>query len=864
MTKPPVFFSWLLGRLSGRDGRYAVPGDLEEEFHEIAEAHGMRHAVRWYRLQALKALPQIVVNSIEWSFIMFRNYMKIALRNLQRHKGYSFINIFGLAAGLACCIFILLYVRFEMSYDSFHQDVDRMYMVNMIQKTPSGTRYSYGNLTGMGKALRDDYPQVEEAVRITSWSGTLVRCNNKIHYEDGVMWAEPEIFSMFSIEFIEGDPNTAINRPKTAVMSEQMAAKYFGHDNPVGSTVKVDTTVYEITGIVKDAPQNTHIKYNLILSWLSIESIGHMREEWHPLIAATHTYVKLKQGVDAVQFENQISRVAHRYNDEELKKESIECFNKLLPVRDIHLRPDIGGGTQSGPLKYIYTFSGAGIFILLIACMNFMNLSTARSSNRACEVGMRKVVGAQRRQLVWQFLGESTLLALIALVAAVGIAFALLPVFNELTGIHFTVTDLLNADILAGMFALVLFVGIAAGSYPAFFLSAFRPVSMLKGTLSSGSRGALMRKFLVVGQFAISITLMIGTIVVFRQITFMKNQPLGFDREQKFVIKLSAWDMMAGRYDVIKNEFRSHPAVKNVSIATGVPGRMINHLRIYPSDEGTKNSLAPRCLRSDQDFISAYNLEIIAGRNFSHEITSDAERGVFILNESAVRALGWESPITAVGKEIWDRRIPVVGVVKDFHWYGLQNAIEPMVIRCVPSMARYITLTLDTTDLNETLAFIEKKYRVFFPDDIYDFFFLDTDFDNQYRFEEKIGRIFGVFTLLGMTIACLGLFGLASFIAEQRTKEVGIRKALGAKVSNIVTLMTKEFVKWVIFSTVVAWPAGYFIMDLWLRGFAYRIRPELLTFAAATVITLIIALLTVGAQAYKAARTNPIDSLRYE
>ena len=622
-----------------------------------------------------------------------------------------------------------------------------------------------------------------------------------------------------------------------------------------------------VTGIIEDLPQNTHLQFDCILSYVITDEPEWM-SGWHALATPALTYIKLKPGIYFDEFEELIRDVPYTYIGEQLDEMGATYSNFLQPVKDIHLYSlAVDGQKPSRSLIYVYVFSAVGLLILLIACMNFMNLSTARSTNRSCEVGIRKVAGAHRSQLMRQFMGESLITFCIALVIALIMVGLLLPVYNNIAGTQFNTSTLMQPPIILSVIGLTILVGIGAGIYPAFVLSAFRPILVLKGSHKAGSRSVNMRKILVVGQFAISITLIVATLIVYRQLHFMKNQPLGFEKEQKLVLTLSGWDIIEDNFDQVKNEFLQHPSITGATATSGVPGTFINRLWIYPSEEKPENGQTPRILRCDQDFISAYDIGILAGRPFQKEMGTDRLSGNFIINEAAVTSFGWNSPEEAVDRQIMigNRRdkYKVIGVVENFHWSGLQNAIEPMVLR-FSSTFRYITLKVNTKNLPETVAFVEKKYDELFPNQVFEHFFVDTHFDRQYNFEERLGRIFRIFTFLGICIACLGLFAMATFTAQQRTKEIGIRKILGASVPSLVQLFSREFILLVAISNIVAWPIAYWAGVQWLRNFAYRISIEWWMFALAGTLATGIALLTVSAQAIKASHANPVDSLRYE
>lgn len=808
-------------------------------------------------------LHKVHSNSPAWMPSLLWNYLKLALRKMRRHKGYSFINLVGLATGIACCLFILLYVQFELSFDDFHRDIDRLYLVGSVRTSESGRQMDPGNMTHWAPTLKERYPQVEAAGRFTGGWLSQVRYKDRIFKEEALWNADPGIFEVLTIPFIQGNPQTALVRKNTAVISAGIAEKYFVDKNPMGEHLNIEGQDFEVTGIVQNPPANSVFQYKIIKSWATVAEEEHF-QGWHPGVTAILTIIKLKPEVDPQAFEEQIQNLPYEFCGEELKKQGIEMNNFLLAVRDSHQVSLSSGKIKPSVSRiYVYIFSAIGLLILLIACMNYMNLATARAANRSAEVGMRKVVGAQKQQIIRQFLGESLLIVLFALGFAVALVQIFLPQFNQLAKTQFNALSLLQPGILAGAFLLYLIVGIAAGSYPAFVLSSFKPIAVLRGTLKAGARGKVMRRILVVSQFAISIALIIGTIIIYRQIMFMKNQPLGFDKDQKMVVMLRNWEMVTENYEAVKTEFLRHPNVMNVTATSGVPGSMINRTWVFPYGEEDTKGQAFRSLRCDHDFTKVYGIDLVAGRHFNKKIPTDTYQ-TFILNETGVKAFGWNSPEEAIGKELWDNRYQVIGVTKDFHWWGLQREIEPMIMRVVPDLFRSFTFTVKTTGMTDTISFLEQTYKSLFPGDLFEYFFVDSNFDLQYRAEERLGRIFQIFTGLGILIACLGLTGLASFIAEQRTKEIGIRKVLGSPVSGIVFLLSKEFTKWVLIANLIAWPVAYYSGRLWLQNFAYKVRLGLEVFLFSAALALMIALLSVSYQAFKAATANPIESLRYE
>ena len=867
--KPPPIIRFLITLLTRPGNRSTLLGDLEEEYNLIFSERGKGRAYFWTLKQLIIPFIDFIRSYILWSGIMFRNYVKIALRNILRHKGYHFINITGLAIGMACAIFILLYVEFELSYDRFHRDGDRIYRIANEQVTANGNRYYSAVTPVMGPAVGENFHQVECMARLVRVEPKTIRKGDRIYIEEKLAFGDQEIFDLFSIQWIKGNPANALMRPMTVVITESFAGKYFSDEDPIGQFLRVEDKVFEVSGVIGDSPENTHYKFGIIGSFVSLTQMGLDLPPWFLTwstgMHVAHTYVKLLPNTDLNEFKAQMNRLAYENLKEELNQSGYEHHYFLQRLQDIHLHSHLRGEAETpGNPQYLYILSITGLLILFIACINFMNLSTARSANRSCEVGMRKVVGAARGQLILQFLGESLGMAIITLGVALALVGLTMDFFNQVLGTKFDFADLYRSRILIYLAILVFLTGIVSGSYPAFFLSGFKPVAVLRRTLSAGKKGALIRKILVIGQMAISVILIIGTLVIFRQIDFMKNIPLGFDKEQKLIVNLPDYDLMTGNYGAIKSEFAKHPSILGVTASSSVPGRRMFFWRMWPTGMRDQKSQPLNFLNVDYDFIGLYDLEIIAGRSYDRSFGSDLEAPGWVINEAAVKAYGWDSPEDAVGKEMMDDRTPIIGVVKDFHFKGLQNIVEPLGMSVWSEHFRCFTLKVNMENLGETISYIETTFKRFFPGELFDYYFLDEDFDRQYRFEERIGILFSTFTSLGITIAILGLFGLTAFIAEQRTREIGVRKVFGASVFELVIYLSKEFGKWILLANVIAWPAAWFAARHWLQQFAYRIEINIGIFIVSGFMVMFIALVSTGYQIIKTARADPVDALKYE
>lgn len=803
--------------------------------------------------------------------------IKIAIRNLIKYKFYSFINIVGLAIGMATCLLILLFVQDELNYDRYNDKADRIYRVIADFKM-GGNVFVTPNLGApTAEALVNDFPEVEKTVRLQQGGTWFVRYGEKSFKETSVIIADSTFFDIFTIPLLEGDPKTALIKPNTLVLSKKMASKYFGDDDPLGKTLRLDNREdYTVTGVFKDIPSNSHFHAEFILS-LQIDP-GGSNDYWLGNMNYI-TYILLQKNYNYKNLEAKFPLMVKKYIGPELLMytgNSLEDFlskgNKagfyLQPLTDIHLYSDLLGELEpNGDIKYVLIFSAIAVFILLIACINFINLSTANSSGRSKEVGIKKVLGSDRKELVKQFLTESVLMSLLAMIIALIIIVPVLPYFNNLSGKELTISYLTNYQFLIGIIILTLFIGFIAGSYPAFFISSFKPVSVLKGKLRSGTRSGYLRGSMVVFQFAASIIMIIATIIVFNQLNYIQNKKLGFNKEHSVIIHDTY--ILDDKVQSFKNEITKDTRIISGTVTSALPVESSGSINGTFRDGRTDDEkLVPMASWSvDYDYVPTLGMEIIKGRNFSREFGSDSNS--VIINEAVAKHFEWKDPIgkrlsqytAADGSEI--RTYTVIGVVKNFHYESLKNSIGPVILFLRPRTS-YAVFRFKGENTAGVIDFIEDKWNEFAPGQAFQYSFMDEDFNNMYKAEQKIGDIFSTFAFLAIFIGCLGLFALAAFTAVQRTKEIGVRKVLGASVPNVLLLLTKEFLKWILIANVIAWPIAYYFMNNWLKDFAYRIEISWWVFFLAGGIALLIALFTILFQAIKAAIANPVDSLRYE
>ena len=794
---------------------------------------------------------------------MWKNYLKIAYRNLVRQKGYAFINIAGLALGVACCMLIGLFVWSELAFDRFHERAERIYRVVKVADESEGVKASANMPAPMGPALVADLPGVETVVRLASKQyRALVQHGSKRFYESGIVYADSNFFGVFSFRLIEGNPATALQRPYTMVLSERMAEKYFGGGQPVGKTLTLDDEhTYEVTGVIEDAPEGSSIRYGFIGSFATqyAEQRLMMVEEnegWS--MSSFPTFLLLGEGVSVEDVEAKLPPLLKTYTDAPWV---VEPAYRLEPLTQLHLHAqapnDLG---PSGDMRYVHIFSCVALLILLLAGANYVNLATARASRRAREVGVRKAAGAGQGQLVRQFLGESLLLCVLAVALGFGLAHATLPLFDALTTTSLEAQRLSHPLFLTAVAGLTVLLGVGAGAYPALLVSRFRTTDVLKG---GGGRagGTRFRQGLVVFQFAVSVALLVGALVVWQQLDYVQTTRLGLEKEQRVAISARGEIGDMERAQTFKQELLQHAAITQASVTNAVPA--LWGAQVSVEAEGVEEEPMVHLYGVDADFLQTLGIKLKTGRSFSEVRGTDAERAA-LLNETAVRALGWRDP---VGKEIvfgGNQARTVVGVVEDFHLTSMHEEIEPVLI--VPPVwnVSHVVVAIRPEHTSEALGTIRETWTRFEPTHPLDYVFLDDAFARLYEAEQRVARIFSFFFVLAIVIACLGLFGLVAFTAEQRTKEIGIRKVLGASVTSIVTLLSKDFLKLVLIAFALAVPVAYLAMQAWLADFAYRIDLGVGVFSLAGGLALAVALGAVSYHALKAARADPVESLRYE
>lgn len=810
---------------------------------------------------------------------MLKNFFKITIRNIIRQKIYSVINIAGLAIGIACSIIITTFILHELSYDKFHDKADRIFRLILDGKIGEEELKSAWTAVPTAAAFVEEFPEVIDATRLEQWDNMLIRYGEKSFLEDKFMWADSSFFQIFSFKLISGDPAKVLNEPRTIVISESMARKYFGPEDPVGKVLKIfsDTTHYRVTGVFENVPVNSHIDFDFVASFISLDKVK--STEWTSNNLCT--YILLSEGSDWKVLKGKMPDIIHKYVGPEIQQyigvsleEWLAAGNRygldVQPLTDIHLNSEIEQPFKSpNDKRYIYIFSIIAIFILVIACINFMNLATARSAGRAREVGMRKVAGSDKGLLIRQFLLESFILTFLSLLLGILIVELLLPYFNNLVNLELDIDYLGRWYIIPGLFMLGIIVGLMAGSYPAFFLASFKPIAVLTGKPETGTRSSWLRSILVILQFGISVFIIVGTIVVFQQLNYMLSKDLGFDKDQIMVVQRFG-EIGRDHVEAFKQEIARIPGVISSTSSTSVPGYPNNYNAHGIEGRPPDQIYLLQVNWCDFDFLKTYGIKLNSGRYLTSEISSDST-GV-IINLKAVKDFNIEDPLNtriirpgATPEEMEYKQ--VIGVVEDFHFESLHSGIRPYIFVIRPAnwgWIPYLSIRFDPANINRVIKEVESIWKEYSADQPFEYFFMSEDFAQRYAQEQRTRVIFVIFSILAVFIASLGLFGLVAFIAEQRTREIGIRKVMGASVSRIIFLISKETLILLGIATIIAWPVGWYFSRSWLNGFAFRIDLTTVPFILSFAIALIIAMITVSIQAIGASVKNPADALRYE
>jgi putative ABC transport system permease protein len=798
---------------------------------------------------------------------MIKSYWLTALRILRKQKVYSFISIAGLALGMACCFVILIYLQNEMTYDTFHRDADSIF--RLVRKMPDIHGPSTRN--PMGPALEENFPEIEKAVRTWPLADSYTfRMGEKAFQQEGILFADPGFFRLFTYEFIQGDPNDPLGNPSSIVLTRSASQKYFGKTDPVGKTLSFEGKFdLIVSAVIRDVPQNSHLQFEAVIPMERFNSIAgyvygydassyRLTDDW--MAGMFNTYLKLHANSDPRSLEQKFPGFLKKYApyNQELLDETIY----LQPIKDIHLHSQYRSGSDKlSDLKFIYGIMAIGLVILAMSCFNYINLTTARYSSRRREIGIRKVVGAHRKQLIGQILIESSVFFLSAFLLSFVLIVLLAPVVNSIFGYRISSDYFSSYFLLLFMFLIGMLAALLSGLYPALFFSAFHPLGMIKKPAFSKGQGRGIRSGFVIFQFAITICLLIGSGLIYQQVKYLKTKDLGYVKEQIVIVPVKDEEARE-RYETIKQEMIAIPGISGVSFSSALPSKIQRSTTMDLEIGGDRKVFEMSNARIDEDFLSLYGIDFLQGRNFSKDFPSDQADSI-ILNEKAVQILNWQDPI---GKEltIFGRPRTVIGVVEDFNFQTLHLEISPLALRMTGEQYLFASIRLSARNISQTLSGIENIFRKFAPQAPFEYFFFDDYFANLYRSEENFGRTIGYFAILAIIISGLGLFGLSFFITEQRTKEIGIRKVLGASASGIVRMLSKEFARWALLANALAWPVAYLVMHKWLENFAYRIDIGIGMFVLAGALALVIALLTVTFQSFRAATSHPADTLRYE
>jgi putative ABC transport system permease protein len=793
---------------------------------------------------------------------MIKNLLLIAVRNFKKDKWYSLLNILGLTIGITFSLFLIFYIRDELNFDKFNVKADRIYrIVSYIQEKDKNTNWTITQ-SPLAQTMRKDFPEVEQAVRFTGKERTLFKSGDHDYYETKIFFADSNVFSIFTFPFLEGDPNTALNEPNSVVISKTLAEKYFGKNNrAVGKTMKTVYDVYKVTGVIEDVPQNSHIRFDMLISMSTQKNNG--GQNWGNF--NYFTYVLLKPGARPSGVSKKLEGVYHKNVETIFARFNIKMQYGVQPITEIHLHSQLEREPEElGSMSYIWIFSAVAFFMLLIACINYMNLTTARSARRAKEIGIRKVTGSTRGQLIWQFLGESLLTAFIAVLLSFLLALVLFPVFNGLSGKAFTIRTLLQPFSILLMLGIALFTGLAGGSYPAFYLSGFQPVSILKGSLSKASGNVSLRRTLVVIQFCISMIMLICTWVVYSQLSFLQKKDLGFDKSQVMSVTVNTGEDERGKIAAMNNELRGLPGVKMVGSGNAYPGSSNINLNLFTVQTKTGHvDKALECYAVDENWMGTLGIKIVKGRNFSG--LADTLHSIMV-NEALAKHFGWDEPIGQRVRFPGDTSanyLEVVGVFRDFNQESLYNPIAPLLLFYGPN-SNVIQIKVNQANIQQTIAGVQSAWKKYFPQLPFEYKFLDEGLNSQYVADQKRGKIFASLSVLTIIITCLGLLGLTAFTTQQKQKEISIRRVMGASVVQIVTLTTRNYLWLALIASLIAFPVAYYFMSNWLKVFSYNTGLSVIPFIVSALLIVLTAVLTVFFYSTKAALANPAVNLRTE
>lgn len=788
---------------------------------------------------------------------MIKNLLKTALRHLSKHPGYSLLNILGLTLGITSALFLIIYVTDEISYDKYHRNADRIYRVSStLTETDDQFTWIVAQIP-FGPQAASEYPEIQSFVRFFNMPQGAYKYEDKEYTEQDFYYADSTVFDIFTYKIIKGDVKAAVTQPGKIVLTESAAARYFGDAEPVGKFLKEGTNNYEVTGIIEDVPANSHFRFDALAARNNLpKQLG----SWGNF--GVFTYLLLPENIDYKEFEKKIQAISETHVKPVLGQFNVKVDYLLEPIKRIHLHSTNAQEPEpTGSIAYVYIFAAVALFLVLIAAMNYMNLATARSSGRAREVGLRKVVGSTRTTLILQFISESVVFTVISLILSLTILFIALPKLNLLAGKSFDFSIITSPTVLLAFIGMVIFVGIIGGSYPAFFLSRFSPVTVLKGEITQGSAGSLFRKVLVIIQFMVSVVMIMCTLIVFRQLNYMKTMDQGFDQQNVIFLQLNG--QTASKYNVFKQALLENPEIKAVS-GTNTPvgegsGKVLFNVE---TDQGMSQRGINFAV-ADHDFIETMGIKMKEGRDFQLDMPSDTSLGV-VVNETFVNRMGWQQPIgkrveVTGGNQLIAR---VIGVMKDYHQTGMYNEVETFMLVYRQNQLPFVYIRLSGNNNQQTLSYIESKWKEYFPDQPYSHTYLSERFNNQFEADEKRGTIFTLFTILAILIACLGLFGLTSYTVEKRTKEIGIRKVFGASEGIVMGIISKDFVVLVSIGIIIAVPLAYWFMSIWLENYVYRTPISIAMILLSALITIVITFITISYKAYQASVTNPAESVR--